>query len=175
MRRSSLLATLALPFLLTACGGGDDGGGSMSGGTTAPPPPPAVANYNVSSCINQVVVPGRTLANMVVPDPVELDLSKPNGFPNGRQLTDSVIDLTLAALFIDVSKHGVDVLTKIPLGPQANDVPFRPDFPYLGLPQGGTTAPGGVNFNFRTESVDDPGYVRVDRMGMPAIATAVIG
>ena len=171
MRR--VLAVLSLPLLLAACGGGDDGGGaSMPSGPTAPPP--AVTSYNVQSCLDQIIVPGRTLANLVVPDTIELDLSKPSAFPNGRQLTDSVIDKTLAALFIDVSKHGVDVLANIPLGPQANDVPFRADFPYLGVPQGLTPTPGGANFNFRTEAVTDPQYVQVDRMGMPAVATAVI-
>jgi hypothetical protein len=171
MRR--VLASLALPLMLAACGGGDDGGGATP--STPSVPPPAVTSYNVQSCLDQVVVPGRTLANMVVPDTIELDLSKPSSFPNGRQLTDSVIDLTLAALFIDVNKHGVDVLAKIPLGPQANDVPFRQNFPYLAPPQGLTPTAGGANFNFRTDSVTSTQYVQVDRMGMPAVATAVIG
>ena len=115
MRRT--LAILSLPLLLAACGGGDDGGGAPMPGPTAPPP--AVTSYNVQSCLDQIVVPGRTLANLVVPDTIELDLSKPSGFPNGRRLTDSVIDITLTALFIDVSKHGADALARIPLGPQA--------------------------------------------------------
>jgi hypothetical protein len=171
MRRA--IAILSLPLMLVACGGGDDGGGPAPSGPTAPPP--AVTSYNVASCLDQVVTPGRTVANLVVPDTLELDLSRPSGFPNGRRLTDSVIDLTIAALFIDISKHGVDALTKIPLGPQANDVPFRPDFPYLAPPQGATPTSGGSNFNFRTDPLDSPSYVRVDRMGMPAVATVVIG
>src|SRR5204862_6245863 len=74
----------------------------------------------------------------------------------------------------DLSKHPADTLTKLPLGPQANDVPFRADFPYLAPPNGvAAPAAAGSNFNFRT---DPPSaYTQVDRMGLPAIATALIG
>ncbi len=114
-------------------------------------------------------------ANVVVPDTIKVDLTRPAGFPNGRRLTDSVIDLELAYLFLDVAKQGVNVLTNLPLGPQANDVPFRANFPYLAPPQGNPPGltPGGTNFNFRTDAPS--AYVQVDRMGNPAVATAVIG
>ena len=86
-----------------------------------------------------------------------------------------MIDQTLAFLFIDIGKHGVDVLAKMPVNPAANDVPFRAAFPYLAPPQGNPPGltPGGATFNFRTDPVSS--YVQVDRMGMPAVATAVIG
>ena len=172
MRLRLFLALAAAPLVLAACAGGGDGDSAP----VAPPPPPpqAAATYNVTPCLNQVVSNGRTLANLVVPDTVKLNLTQPSQFPNGRRLTDSVIDLTLAYLFIDTGRHGVDVLTRLPLGPQGNDVPFRAEFPYLAVANG-TPPPAGTgsNFNFRT---DPPSaYVQVDRMGMPAVATAVIG
>lgn len=164
------LLVLALPLALAGCGGG--------GGDSAPPPPPPgplPTSFNVQSCLDQVVAPGMTVANVVVPDTIKEDLARPSGFPNGRQLSDPVIDREFAYLFIDVAKHGVNVLVNLPLGPAANDVPFRTTFPYLAAPQGNPPglAPGGANFNFRTDPVS--AYVQVDRMGNPAVATAVIG
>jgi hypothetical protein len=173
MRLQTRLALAALPLLLVGCGGGD-------GDTPPPPAPPAPtppgAALNVQGCLDQVVTdtPRRTVANLFVPDTIKLDMSRPAGFPNGRRLTDSVIDTELAWLFIDVQRHGVDALARLPLGPQANDVPFRAEFPYLAPPQGNQVLPsGGSNFIFRTDPVSS--YVMVDRMGMPAVATAVIG
>lgn len=166
------LLLVALPLALAACGGGGD---SMTP-STAPTPTtaPPGAPLNVQNCLDQPVAPGRpSVANIVVPDTLKVDFTQPSGFPNGRRLTDSVIDIELAYIFLDLTKHPADTLAKLPLGPQANDIPFRADFPYLAAPQGNTPpAPGGTNFNFRT---DPPSaYVQVDRMGLPAIATALI-
>ena len=52
------------------------------------------------------------------------------GFPNGRRLTDDVIDITLQAA---VGVLG-GVKTTLGDGVDVNDVPFRSTFPYLGLP-----------------------------------------
>lgn len=174
----TLLASLAL---LTACGGGDSGSPAPTPTPTptptpssAPPAPPG-ANFEVLPCLGQTVVPGSTLADLVVPDTVTIDLSQPPGFPNGRRLEDPVIDLTLAALFLDLTKEPVTRFVAMPLNPPSNDVPFRDAFPYLAPAQGnpplGPTMTSG--FNFRTDPAS--AYVRVDRMGMPAVATAVIG
>ena len=169
IRRLALLALA--PLALAACGGG---------GEDAPPaPPPTVAPpgspLNVQDCIDQPIAPGRpSVANFVVPDTIKVDLKQPSGFPNGRRLTDSVIDIELAWIFLDLRKHDALTLTRLPLGPQANDVPFRAEFPYLAPPHGGApAATAGSNFRFRTEPAT--AYVQVDRMGMPAIATALIG
>ena len=165
----ALAALLILPLTLAACGGG----GGMTAQTTTTVAPPGAA-LNVQPCLDQPLGPGKqSVANLVVPDTLKVDFNQPAGFPNGRRLTDSVIDLELAFLFLDLSKHAPDVLTKLPLGPQANDVPFRTEFPYL-APPNGTPAPGpaGSNFNFRT---DPPSaYVQVDRMALPGIASTVI-
>jgi len=173
MRRRLALAILALPFLTAACGGGGGGGSA----TTVTTPAPLPTSFNVQPCLDQVATPGFTVANLVIPDTLKLDLSKPTGFPNGRRLTDPVIDITLAYIFIDLTKHSPMALANLPLDPPANDVPFRADFPYLAPPQGNppglTPGPAGATYNFRTDPPEM--YVRVDRMGMPAVATALIG
>jgi hypothetical protein len=121
-----------------------------------------------------VVVPGRTVADLVVPDVIRLDLSQPAGFPNGRRYLDPVIDITLAAIFLDLRKHSATTFAAIPVNPNGVDQPLTAGFPFLAPPFGTPPLPsgGGSRFRFR----DDPAsaYVRVDRMGMPAVATALI-
>jgi hypothetical protein len=177
-------APLGAMLLLAACGGGGSGGSSgQSAGTptpvptptpSTPPPAPAGANFAVLTCLQQKVTPDKTLFDLVVPDTVTINLAQASGFPNGRRLEDPVIDLTLAALFLDLTKQPVTTLANLPLNPAANDVPFRSEFPYLAPPQGNPplSLTAGTTYNFRTDPATS--YVRVDRMGMPAVATAVI-
>lgn len=68
-------------------------------------------------------------APFVVPDVIRLDTSQPAGFPNGRQLTDPVIDVTLALVLLDLNTHAVTTLVGV--NPTANDKPFLGSFPYL--------------------------------------------
>lgn len=169
--RSPLSFILAVTALtLAGCGGGGDDN------VVAPTAPVTLkAPLNVQPCLDQVVAPGKTVANLVVPDTIKVDLSQPAGFPNGRRLTDPVIDTEIAWLFLDVPKQGADVLVKRPLNPAGNDRQFRTEFPYLATPNGNPPGltPGGSNYNFRT---DPPSaYMQMDRMGMPAISTVVIG
>lgn len=141
----------------------------------APTPAPTPAGFNVARCLNQAIPgTGLTVAQAVVPDTLKINLSAPSGFPNGRRLPDPVIDVTLAVIFLDLTKHAPDTLAKLPLNPPANDVPFRSSFPYLAPPQGSPPLAntGGTTFNFRTDA--ESAYVRVDRMGMPAVSTALI-
>ena len=158
-----------------------------SGKSAAPPPtsvtPPApdpvatgaTKSYDVLPCFYQTVpgTGGMTLANLVIPDVLTLDFARPSAFPNGRRLSDPVIDITLAAIFLDLTRHSPAVLAAIPLGPPANEVPFRETFPYLAVANGSPPPAGtGSRFNFRTDP--ETAYVQVDRMGMPAVATALI-
>jgi hypothetical protein len=172
-------AAIASLLLLASCGGGDTptSPAPVSGNTqtsSSTPPNPLGNNLNVTRCLTQQAVPGRTVADLVVPDELKVDFSQPPGFPNGRLLSDPVVDLTLAALFLDLTKHPITALTALPLNPSANDLPFRSTFPYLAAAQGAHPASTatGTNYNFRTDPVS--AYVRVDRMGMPAVATVLI-
>jgi len=117
------------------------------------------------------------MRSMIVPDTLKLDLNRPSGFPNGRDLDDPVIDITLAYLFLDFSVSGQSPMTfaNLPLNPPRNDKPFSDTFPFLAPPQGTPqfAATTGTSFDFRTDP--DSAYTSVDRMGMPAIATALIG
>ncbi len=179
LRLSAGAATLSLALLLAGCGGAD----SQSPPPVPPPaqsaplviPAPSGANFNVLPCLSQLVGPNTTVANLVVPDTVTINLNAPSGFPNGRRLSDSVIDITLAVLLLDLTREPATRFTDLPLGPQANEVPFRPDFPYLAVANGNATLPpfAASGFNFRTDAPS--AYTRVDRMGMPAVATVVIG
>jgi hypothetical protein len=176
-------APLSLAMALAACGD-DNGSTPVVIPTPAPTPAPTpsatpVANFNVTSCLNQVIpgTGGATPASLVIPDTLKIDTNTPSGFPNGRGLADPVVDVTLAILFLDVNAPGQSAATfaSLPLNPAANDRPFLPAFPYLAAPQG--TPPlasgSGSGFAFRT---DGPGsYIRVDREGMPAVSAALIG
>lgn len=197
-RKALLAATpLALAIVLSACSNNnaDAPPPVVVAPTPSPPAPspspsptptPSPVSRNVTACLNQVIpgTGGMTPASLVVPDTIKLDFSRPNGFPNGRQLPDRVIDITLAVIFLDVATpapgstltpQSPGLLASIPVNPGANDVPFLANFPYLAPPQG--TPPiatgTGASFNFRTDPAS--AYVRVDRNGGPAVAPALIG
>jgi hypothetical protein len=72
-------------------------------------------------------------APLVVPDTLKIDLTMDAGFPNGRLLTDPVIDVTLAVVLLDLGATGQTVTSLVGvLNPTANDVAFATTFPYLG-------------------------------------------
>jgi hypothetical protein len=182
MRRHPLLASLAMCAVLSACGGG----GSPSPTATPTPSPAATGgggqttfSYDVEPCFTQVVpgTGGLTVRQMIVPDTLKLDLSLPANFPNGRDLDDAVVDISLAFLFLDLTESGQSLRTfaNLPLNPGSNDVPFRSTFPYFAPAQGPAqlAATTGTSFAFRTDP--DAAYVQVDRMGMPVVATVLIG
>ncbi len=78
-------------------------------------------------------------APLVVPDVITIDTTAPSGFPNGRRLTDTVIDVTLAVLLIDINGLGDSngphsPTTLVGVNPTANDLPFSAAFPYLAEP-----------------------------------------
>lgn len=60
------------------------------------------------------------------------------GFPNGRRLTDDIIDIAVQAVEGELIGNQTDLGDGVP----ANDVPFRDTFPYVALPhRGSDTAP----------------------------------
>jgi len=75
-------------------------------------------------------------APLIVPDTLKIDTTATAGFPNGRLLTDPVVDVTLAVVLLDLTQNGqtATTLAGLPLNPPANDVPFMASFPYLANP-----------------------------------------
>jgi hypothetical protein len=57
-----------------------------------------------------------------------------SGFPNGRRLTDDVVDITLRAAAGVLTGAN----TTLGDGVDRNDIPFRSTFPYLGFPHAGS-------------------------------------
>ncbi|MBV9828723.1 MAG: DUF4331 family protein [Alphaproteobacteria bacterium] len=80
------------------------------------------------------------LASVGVPDTLKIDLSKPDGFPNGRRLQDRVLDIEIQLI------SGNSSFTD-GTGPQQAAKVYLTTFPYLGppcqaTPTAGTAAPG---------------------------------
>ncbi len=75
---------------------------------------------------------------VILPDTIKYDPSKPTAYPNGRALTDQVVDITLAAVLLKLGPNQpLDTLAKLPLNPPKNDVEFLAEFPYLAPPHPG--------------------------------------
>ncbi|MBF6296545.1 DUF4331 domain-containing protein [Nocardia amamiensis] len=64
------------------------------------------------------------------------------GFPNGRRLTDDVVDIALQA--VEGAAQTGKLVDALATGDKvdANDAPFARSFPYVALPAKGATAPG---------------------------------
>jgi hypothetical protein len=74
-------------------------------------------------------------APFVVPDTLKVDVSMASGFPNGRRLTDPVMDITLALILLDLSVPGQTVTSLVGvLNPTENDKDFGAAFPYVAEP-----------------------------------------
>lgn len=88
------------------------------------------------------VVPGEMLRLNLTPvagqTPSRLGVvgGDANGFPNGRRLTDDVIDASLQV----VEGELVGSPNDLGDGVDANDVPFGTSFPYVALPHSGSTS-----------------------------------
>ncbi len=74
-------------------------------------------------------------APVIVPDAIKYDPTMPTSYPNGRKLTDPVVDLTLAAVMLKLGPNQpLTFFADLPLNPPANDVAFKTEFPYLADP-----------------------------------------
>lgn len=184
--RRSISAMPALPLVaammsLAACGG--------AGGTRAPEPPvvvaptptPTASSFDVLPCINQTVpldrvAPGTRVIDLIIPDTVTIWPDRPIGFPNGRLLSDPVVDITLGVILLDINRAGQNAASfaALPLNPtQAGKTPIA-DFPFANTPHGTPTLDAGVGTGFVFDTAPMSAYTQVDRMGMPAVATAII-
>lgn len=78
-----------------------------------------------------------TAVPLIIPDTLTLDTSASAGFPNGRLLSDPVIDVTLAVALLeltgDPAPHTATTLVGV-LNPAANDLAFADEFPFLAAP-----------------------------------------
>ncbi len=85
----------------------------------------------------------------VVPDVVIFDPEEPATFPNGRMLTDDVVDLVgdEGVLSTDCPTPG----DPVQCNPSTNDLAFLNEFPYLAAPQGAATGAQGLLFTFDGE------------------------
>jgi hypothetical protein len=187
LRKIAMMATpLALALTLVGCG--EDGAGSQvvvpaplpSTTSTATPTATATAvAYDSTNCFLQPIQGqnGANLKSFIIPDTLKIDLTRSTRFPNGRHPADPVVDILLATLLLDMSVtgQGPNTLAEVPLNPPSNDKFFLLTFPFLATPNGTPqVATGtGTSFDFRTDP--DSAYVSVDRMGNPAIATALVG
>ncbi len=88
-----------------------------------------LADLDLTACLL-----GACVVNMgLFPDSVLVTVASPPGFPNGRKLSDPVMDRLLSLMLLDQDEHPLDFFVGM-LNPVANDVPFLDEFPYLGEP-----------------------------------------
>jgi len=99
------------------------------------PQPVCIALDGADLNLRNETSPHRYAADLGLrPDVVIFDTSRPAAFPNGRALTDDVVNL--------IAPFGQNILANDYPCPSANDVPFLAEFPYLAPPQFGAAAPG---------------------------------
>ena len=151
--------------------------------TPAPTPTPTTAAVDVLPCVSQTIPtnlgrtpPGTRVIDLIVPDTVTIYPELTVGFPNGRIPTDPVIDITLGVVLLNINALGQNAASfaAIPLNPPGDGVPLRRGVPFAGVPNGTPPIDAGNGTNFQFDLSPISQYVRVDRMGMPAVATALI-
>ncbi len=72
---------------------------------------------------------------VLIPDTLKYDPAKPTAYPNGRRLEDPVVDITFAAVLLKLGPtQPLSLFADLPLGPPANDVSFKTEFPFLAAP-----------------------------------------
>lgn len=104
---------------------------------------PCSMTGGLPECVTQTVggEGSPTVASLILPDDITLNTSVASGFPNGRMLTDPVIDVTLAVILLDLHTNDQTPASLIGTNPTENDVEFSDEFPYLAEPQEPTAKP----------------------------------
>lgn len=177
--------TLALVVAMASLGGCGGSTGDTRTATPAPTPTPTptptTTSLDVLPCLNQTVPldrvpPGTRVIDLVIPDTVTIWPDRTIGFPNGRLLSDPVVDITLGVVLLDINAAGQNAASfaAIPLNPTGATKPPLPDFPFANTPNDNPVVDAGNGTNFTFDSAPLSEYVQVDRMGMPAVATALI-
>lgn len=186
-----LLAS-ALALTLSACGGVSRPSGGTPTPTATPAPTPAPTptptGTNITSvdplpCINQTIPTninrspaGTRIIDLLIPDTIFIYPELTGGYPNGRMPNDPVIDITLGVALLNINAPGQNAASfaAIPLNPATNDEPLRPTFPFAGVARGTPPIDPGTGTNFAFDLSPISQYTQTDRMGRPAVATALI-
>jgi len=171
---------VAAMLALSACGGGGTRAADPPV-VVAPTPTPTATTLDVLPCINQTipldrVPPGTRVIDLIIPDTVTIWPDRPIGFPNGRLLSDPVVDITLGVVLLDLNRAGQNAASfaALPLNaPQATKPPLA-EFPFANTPNDNPVLDAGTGTAFVFDTAPMSSYVQVDRMGMPAVATALI-
>ena len=187
MRNDHLASPLmALCLAVSVLGGCSASGDTRSSSpapalTPAPTPTPTTASIDVLPCLDQTipldrVPPGTRVVDLVVPDTVTIWPDRPIGFPNGRLLSDPVIDITLGVVLLDINAAGQNAASfaAIPLNPPEATKPPLAQFPFANTPNDNAVLDPGTGTNFTFDSAPMSAYVIVERAGMPAVSTALI-
>ena len=119
---------------------------------------------------------GGESSRLIIPDTVTIWPDRPIGFPNGRLLSDPVVDITLGVVLLDINRAGQNAASfaALPLNPTSATKPPLPDFPFANTPNDNPVLDPGTGTGFVFDAAPMSSYVQVDRMGMPAVATALI-
>ncbi len=97
----------------------------------------AIIAKGLTPCATDVCL--RQVIGKIIPDTLQLDLSLPDGFPNGRRFEDPTVDRILSMALLDTTTPGTcgsrpcDVFSfeTLPNNPTRNESPFLAQFPYL--------------------------------------------
>ena len=104
--------------------------------TNTPDRDVSIYTADIKASLNALKSPATdALAGLLLPDILTIDLSKPNGYLNGRAPADDVIDISLQAI------TGSPTIGD---GVNSNDNAFLSAYPYFAAPNGGG-APGAPN------------------------------
>ena len=63
-------------------------------------------DYKTRKRDGEVSLPNSQAVPLIIPDMLHLDLGQPDGFPNGRNFSDSVVDRVVAVVLLDISTPG---------------------------------------------------------------------
>ncbi len=182
-KTTTAIGALCSALTLTACGGGAERTPAPPVAAPTPTPTPTAGTLDVLPCISQLLPTslnrapaGTRIIDLIVPDTLTIFPELDQAFPNGRQLSDPVIDITLGVVLLKLDQPGQNAASfaAIPLNPAASERPPRATFPFAALPHGPPPLDAGTGSNFTFDLSPISQYVQVDRAGMPAVATALI-
>lgn len=99
-----------------------------------------IVALGITPCALDVCV--RQVISKIIPDTLQLDLTQPDAFPNGRRFEDVTVDRVLSLALADTATPGQcngvpctdRAFENLPLNPLRNEVPLPAEFPYLAPP-----------------------------------------